>query len=76
MISAKVKKIIHNYIENLDEILEYENNFNESLTFHLDENKEFINKVTIDFFEKESLPITLFKRKENSNSAKKIKFFF
>ena len=53
-ISYKVKKIIHNYVDNEIRILKYKNMFEESIEFKFDENNDEIEKVNIKFFKEES----------------------
>ena len=44
------RKIINNYINTLLKILKYKNIFEETLSFQLDENNEYINYVKINYF--------------------------
>ena len=49
-LSNKAKKFISNYIDNEIKILKYKNIFEESLSFHFDENNEKLLSVKINFY--------------------------
>jgi hypothetical protein len=49
-LSNKAKKFISNYIDNEIKILKYKNIFEESLSFHFDENNEKLLSVNINFY--------------------------
>ena len=49
-LSNKAKKFISNYIDNEIKILKYKNIFEESLSFHFDENNENLLSVKINFY--------------------------
>jgi hypothetical protein len=51
ILSNKAKKLISNYIDNEIKILKYKSLFEESLSFHFDENNENLESVKINFFD-------------------------
>ena len=64
-LSYQVKKFIFNYIDNLIQILKYKNIFEESISFHYDENNENIISAKYDFLNK----ISNIENKQNENKT-------